>query len=100
MKIRLIKAAKTLNTSTKSIVSFLSEKGFNIDHKPTAILSEEMYRVLISEFSSDPETMKKFLETNKVQGKVAKNGPVKESENTQYEFIEEKIRKIDELSDS
>ncbi|WP_236979381.1 translation initiation factor IF-2 [Membranihabitans maritimus] len=50
MSKRLVKIAKELNVGTGSIVDFLSDKGFDIDNRPTAKVSDEMYLMLVQEF--------------------------------------------------
>lgn len=50
MSKRLVKIAKELNVGTGSIVEFLAGKGFEIDGKPTAKVSDEMYNLLVQEF--------------------------------------------------
>lgn len=50
MKRRLVKIAKELNVGLSTIVDFLQGKGFEIESKPTAIVSEEMYQELTKEF--------------------------------------------------
>lgn len=52
---RLIKTAKELNIGTKELVQFLMSKGFSIENKPTALLTEEMYTLLINEFINSIE---------------------------------------------
>src|SRR5690625_2762779 len=52
MSKRLVKVAKELNVGTGSIVDFLAKKGFEIDNRPTARVSEEMYNLLVQEFQS------------------------------------------------
>ena len=47
---RLIKIAKELNVGTSTIVEYLVNNGFEIDNKPTAQVSDEMYDKLIKEF--------------------------------------------------
>ena len=44
---RLVKIAKELNVGTSTIVEFLTEKGFEIDNKPTSKVSDDMYQALI-----------------------------------------------------
>lgn len=47
-------AAKEFNIGKDTLIDFLANKGFNKDDlKPTAKLSEQMYRALQAEFSSD-----------------------------------------------
>ena len=51
---RLLAAAKEFNIGQDTLIDFLSGKGFHKDDlKPTSKLSEEMYRSLQQEFSSD-----------------------------------------------
>ncbi len=51
---RLMAAAKEFNIGKDTLVEFLESKGFSKDHlSPTAKLTEQMYRVLQSEFQQD-----------------------------------------------
>ena len=51
---RLMAAAKEFNIGKDTLIEFLESKGFsNEDLKPTAKLTESMYRVLQSEFQQD-----------------------------------------------
>jgi translation initiation factor IF-2 len=51
---RLMAAAKEFNIGKDTLIDFLAGKGFNRDDiKPTAKLTEDMYRALQAEFSSD-----------------------------------------------
>jgi len=51
---RLMAAAKEFNIGKDTLVDFLESKGFSKDHlSPTAKLTEQMYRVLQSEFQQD-----------------------------------------------
>ncbi len=50
MEQRLIKIAKELNVGTGTIVEHLSKKGFEIENKPTAKVTDEMYAELLKEF--------------------------------------------------
>jgi translation initiation factor IF-2 len=52
MALRLVKIAKELNVATSTIVEYLSNAGFQIENKPTAKVSDEMYQELQKEFSS------------------------------------------------
>ena len=54
-EIRLGKAASEFNVSTQTIIESLQRKGFAIDNKPTAKLTEEMYGYIAGIFSSDKE---------------------------------------------
>ena len=51
---RLLAAAKEFNIGQDTLIEFLSKKGFPKDElKPTAKLTEEMYKALQAEFQSD-----------------------------------------------
>lgn len=50
MSKRLVKIAKELNVGTGSIVDFLANSGYEVDNKPTAKVSDEMYDLLVQEF--------------------------------------------------
>ncbi|HFB99291.1 MAG TPA: translation initiation factor IF-2, partial [Phaeodactylibacter sp.] len=47
---RLVKIAKELNVATTTIVDYLTNNGFDIDNKPTAKVSDDMYNELLKEF--------------------------------------------------
>lgn len=51
MSKRLVKIAKELNVGTATIVEHLHKSGFEIDNKPTAKVTDEMYSELLKEFS-------------------------------------------------
>lgn len=50
MSKRLVKIAKELNVGTATIVEHLHKSGFEIDNKPTAKVTDEMYSELLKEF--------------------------------------------------
>ena len=50
MSKRLVKIAKELNVGTATIVEHLLNKGFEIENKPTAKVTDEMYAELLKEF--------------------------------------------------
>ncbi len=49
----LVKVATELNVGKDSIVDHLLKKGFEIDNKPNAKITEEMYSELVKEFQKD-----------------------------------------------
>jgi translation initiation factor IF-2 len=49
---KVIKVAKELGVGFNTVVEFLHSKGFDIDAKPTAIITDEMYDALLKEFQS------------------------------------------------
>ncbi|WP_116128145.1 translation initiation factor IF-2 [Lewinella sp. IMCC34183] len=63
MSKRLIKVAKELNVATSTIVEFLTGKGFEIENKPIAQVSNEMESAVRQEFAkaiSDKEKARKM----------------------------------------
>ncbi len=51
--IRIAAASREFNVGVQHIAEFLQQKGFDVDAKPTYKLSEEMYDLLIKEYSKD-----------------------------------------------
>ncbi len=57
---RLMAAAKEFNIGTATLMEFLVAKNFNTDDlKPSSKLTEDMYRVLQSEFQQDKAAKQK-----------------------------------------
>jgi len=50
MSKKLVQVASELNVGTKTIVEFLTGKGFEVIDKPTAKISEEMLEILVKNF--------------------------------------------------
>ncbi len=55
----LIKVAAEINVGRENIVDFLTKKGFDIESKPNAKVTDEMYAALLREFSSSIEIKEK-----------------------------------------
>ena len=56
---KLIKIAKEFNVGTSTIVEYLNGKGFDIQNKPTSMVSDDMYTELLKEYSSSAEVKEK-----------------------------------------
>jgi len=91
--VRLSKAAREFNISLDSIVSFLTEKGYDIERKPNTKLDPNMYDLLTTEFQGEKHVkevaLKKGLEyvgresisnddNDVVPPKVEPNAPIEE----------------------
>ena len=63
-KIRIGAAAREFNVGVSHVVEFLQEKGFEVDAKPTTKLSDEMYDLLIKEYSKDKVLKEKADQVN------------------------------------
>jgi translation initiation factor IF-2 len=59
MSKRLVKIAKELNVGTATIVEYLINNGFELENKPTAKVTDEMYDALLKEFSRSMEEKEK-----------------------------------------
>src|SRR5262245_55753540 len=88
---RLLAAAKEFNIGQDTLVEFLANKGFNRDDlKPTAKLSEQMYRSLQQEFQSDKVAKNKADQIEIPKG--AGGGERKKKEEEDYVFKKEEIK--------
>ncbi len=56
---RLVKIAKELNVGTATIVEYLGNNGFVVENKPTAKIDDEMYALLLQEYSNSMEEKEK-----------------------------------------
>jgi translation initiation factor IF-2 len=66
---RLMAAAKEFNIGTNTLIEFLVSKNFNADElKPSTKLSEDMYRVLQSEFQQDKAAKQKAEQVDLPKG--------------------------------
>src|SRR5437763_14195710 len=87
---RLLAAAKEFNIGQDTLVDFLAGKGFNRDElKPTAKLSEGMYRSLQQEFQSDKAIKNK---ADKIEiPKAASERKRREEEEYSYKKEDKKV---------
>src|SRR4029450_13796799 len=78
---RLMAAAKEFNIGKETLVDFLAGKGFSKDDlKPTAKLTEDMYRALQLEFQSDKVAKLKSDQIDLPKGSGAETRKRKEEE--------------------
>jgi len=70
---RLNKVAAELNISTANLVGQLQKKGFQVENKPTAKISDEMYQVLLAEFRQDKAIRE---ESRQIQKQKSEDKPV------------------------
>ena len=84
-------AAKEFNIGKDTLVDFLAAKGFDKDElKPTAKLSEEMYRALQAEFQSDKVAKLKSIQIDLPKGSAAEAKKKKDEEEISFRGKEEK----------
>jgi len=84
-------AAKEFNIGKDTLVDFLAGKGFDKDElKPTAKLTEEMYRALQAEFQSDKVAKMKAVQIDLPKGAVAEAKKKRDEEEILHFRKEEK----------
>ncbi len=94
---RLMAAAKEFNIGKDTLVDFLAGKGFDKDElKPTARLTEEMYRALQNEFQSDKVAKQKAVQIDLPKGPAAETKKKKDEEEINFRKEEKKSPKKEE----
>jgi translation initiation factor IF-2 len=82
---RLVSVAKELNVGTQTIVEHLKSNGFDIDNKPTAKLTEDMYHLLLKDFQQEIVIKQRAEEIN--IGQVRKDRDEEEGEVQEVEEV-------------
>ena len=86
-------AAKEFNIGKDTLVDFLVGKGFSRDDlKPTAKLTEDMYRALQAEFQSDKVAKLKSTQIDLPKGAAAEAKKKKDEE--EYHFRKEEKKPV------
>src|SRR5688572_12893396 len=94
---RLMAAAKEFNVGKETLVDFLAGKGFSKDDlKPTAKLTEEMYRALQAEFQSDKVAKLKSEQIDLPKGATSEGKRKRDEEEITFRKDEKKITKKEE----
>jgi translation initiation factor IF-2 len=90
---RLMAAAKEFNIGKDTLVDFLVGKGFSKDDlKPTAKLTESMYRALQNEFKSDKDAKQKAVQIDLPKGAAAEAKKKKDEEDLSFRKDEKQVR--------
>ena len=69
----LIKVAMELNVSLSTIVHYLQSKGFEIENKPTFILTDAMYSELVQKFTISNLPKPEYIETASISNEDTLN---------------------------
>jgi translation initiation factor IF-2 len=89
---RLMAAAKEFNIGKDTLVDFLVGKGFEKDElKPTAKLTEAMYRALQAEFQSDKVAKQKAVQIDLPKGAAAETKKKKDEEEIYFRKEDKKV---------
>jgi len=95
---RLMAAAKEFNIGKDTLVDFLAGKGFSRDDlKPTAKLTEDMYRALQLEFQSDKVAKLKSDQIDLPKGSSAETRKRKEEEAILFKKETKKAAPVEEV---
>jgi translation initiation factor IF-2 len=90
-------AAKEFNIGRETLVEFLAGKGFNRDDlKPTAKLTDEMYRALQAEFQGDKVAKLKAIQIDLPKGAAAEPKKKRDEEEIYFRKEEKKVAKKEE----
>ena len=95
-KIRLFKIASEINIGKENIVEFLQSKGYDIQNKPTAILSEEMVDAIYDKFKKEKqaaEVQRKKIQKHKDIRKQSKQKEQEKSTESKEKEPEEEEEK-------
>src|SRR5437868_14402437 len=88
---RLMAAAKEFNIGKDTLVDFLVGKGFDKDElKPTAKLTDDMYRALQNEFQSDKAAKMKAVQIDLPKGAAAETKKKRDEEEIHFRKEEKK----------
>lgn len=100
-KMRLSKVLRELNISLDRAVDYLESKGFELEARPTAKVSNELYRVLADEFQADKskkvESKEVGEEQRREQERIRREREIeRERRERQQELQEEERRQREE----
>ena len=77
-KVKLFKIASQINIGKDAIVQFLQTKGFDVENKPTFVLSEDMTQAVLDKFQKEAKAAEKQREkVERIIPKVKKSEPEK-----------------------
>ncbi len=100
-KVRLIKIASEINIGRDAIVSFLQNKGFDIENKPTAFLTPEMADMVYEKFKKElklaekqREKVEKMKEARKTAVAVSRAKTATKTEEKEPVRVEEPVKKV------
>ncbi|MBU6159337.1 MAG: translation initiation factor IF-2 [Bacteroidetes bacterium] len=94
---RLMAAAKEFNIGKDTLIEFLAGKGFSRDDlKPTAKLSEAMYRALLAEFATDKAVKQKSEQIEIPKGGMGEARKRKEEEEISFKKGGKKTKPAEE----
>ena len=93
---RLMAAAKEFNIGASTLIDFLVSKSLNgsDDLKPTSKLSDEMYRVLQSEYQQDKSAKEKADKVELIKSNVADPKKKRDEQDLSFKKKEEKPKEL------
>ncbi len=93
---RLMAAAKEFNIGTNTLIDFLVSKSLNgtDDLKPTSKLTDEMYRVLQSEYQQDKSAKEKADKVELIKSNIADPKKKRDEQDLSFKKREEKPKEL------
>lgn len=99
-KIRLFKIASEINIGKDAIVDYLQSKGFSIENKPTASLTEDMVETVYDKFKREKkaaEVQREKIQKQKDIRKQSRNDSGKDEKGSSKSTSIDKSKILDEL---
>jgi translation initiation factor IF-2 len=95
-KVRLIKIASEINIGRDAIVSFLQNKGFDIENKPTAFLTPEMAELVYDKFKKELKLAEKQREKVEKMKEARKTAAAGSRAKTTAKTVEKETAQVEE----
>ncbi len=89
-KKRLGKVAQEFNVSTEKIVDLLNKKNYSIENNPNAKLDENMYEILVKEYSGEKQVKENAQKKNIETPKKSESPSVAKPVSVELDDVEEK----------
>ena len=75
MPLKLIQIVKELNVGLSTLVEHLAKKGYEVENKPTAKITDQMYSELLKEFQKSGDIKQQAKSVSFGAGKTGKEEP-------------------------
>jgi translation initiation factor IF-2 len=90
-KTRLFKIASEINIGKETIVDYLNSKGFDIENKPTSVVTEEMLDAIYDKFKNEKRAAEKQREKLEKHKQLRKTAVEKTADQEPVKIAQEKV---------
>jgi translation initiation factor IF-2 len=90
-KTRLFKIASEINIGKETIVDYLNSKGFDIENKPTSLVTEEMLDAIYDKFKNEKRAAEKQREKLEKHKQLRKTAVEKSTDQEPIKIAQEKV---------